>query len=326
MTNCGYTDLFPIDPLETVNQQVMWICGTGSDTKLYATWTIHKDYEDCKHRWILYVNGIIINENSPNLISIDISSGIIPKIAAVAVPELAPLGTDPLAGSTNYNIRSMNYELAQPIRADMKILENKVTIYYKATKDYYNHIIINGELIDSSGTNGEEYSVTIDPTNIQIEIAIVPLPFITGTDLFDCALVDMFSDKLCPDIILPEYKYVPYMQPTQEIVLGKTKNNYVDYTLKQKGLTIKTRMTLGSRKVVRGNSIITKPAKKNQLVVGPQDYRFYPQFDKTRFFTIYNRDVPNGTIPCFVYRLLSYSTTTQVKLAAGTYPTSLMSL
>ena len=218
----------------------------------------------------------------------------------------------------------MNYELAKPIRADIKILENKVILYYKQTTNYYNHVIINGELLDNSGTNGKEYPATIDPENIQIGITIIPLPYIAGTDLFDCTLDNMFDDKLCPDIILPSHNYVPYIQPLQETILGKVKDNYISYTLKQKGITIKTRMTIASRKVVRNNSIITKPAKPNQLVINPQDYRFYTQFDKTRFYTIYNRNKPDGTMPCFVYRLVSYNTANKVKLANGTYPTSML--
>jgi len=254
--------------------------------------------------------------------------GYLPTIAAIAVPPIVDNDNiyDPICSIKYGNVRTLASDLIKPIRAEVKILEQKATLYYEYPYGFYNHVIINGKLVDNNGLPGKTYDITIaDYDNPGVHIAIIPLPFIADQDLFDgCDLVDTFGpETICPDVLLYNFNFIAYEPPSEETVVGKFRKNYVDYTLQQQGLIIKerTKINLEPRQAIVNGRLVTKPAKQNQVVLRVQDYRFTIQFDKQRFYTIYRPDREPNKAPCYAYRFAALNSAVKADLPGGRYST-----
>ena len=180
--------------------------------------------------------------------------------------------------------------------------------------------------------------------NFGLSIAIVPLPFISniapsaldigtfdtavdvqGQNIFEnCNLINMFQNLVCTDIQLYNFNFQAYSPPSEEIVVGKVRYNYVRLCDKQKGITIRDhyRMDIGPRKAIINGQLVTKPPKRNQLVLRVQDYRFVAQFDKQQFYSVYQPDRFPPKLPCQAYRFVPLNNALKADLESGTYAVS----
>lgn len=324
---------FPGDPLQTIDKEVIWICQGGTEDILYATWTINPLFANLSYKWLLYIDGQLIDRDSSNFINMTVPHGYIPKIAAVAIPQIidCDLAYDPLCSIKVANVVSLYTHIIQPIRVDLKVLEKTITPIYRYDGELHNHVILNGILIDTDGISGKSYQIKIDSfDNIEneLEISIIPLPFIANQDLFNnCLLVDQFFGLICPDILLYNFKYVLRGPEPIETIFGKQRKNYVSVDMKQKGLTINLNslVKIDKRKAIVNGVLVTKPAKNNQVVLGIQNYRFVI-FDKQRFYSVYFQNKFKDGVPCGQYRLPSLNSAIFTTLPNGNYPTDLLEL
>ena len=297
---CGRVGDFTGNPWLTVQKPVIWVCSSEPYDTLWATWMIAPSLAKATYQYVLYIDGTLVDHNSPNIINMLVPHGYIPAIGVIAVPPIVnavspqvcncnpacPCNYDPACcqrpapqNTTCYNNINVLYtDLISPIRADLKVLKKKIRLFYEYTYGYYNHVLINGVLVDNNGIPGKEYPVNVeawaDPTppsemldgisahtdNFGLSIAIVPLPFIspivsseldigtfdTTTDVqrehnifANCTLINMFKDLVCTDIQLYNFNFQAYAPPAQEYILGKLRNNFVSFTDNQKGITIR---------------------------------------------------------------------------------------
>jgi hypothetical protein len=326
--SCARPGDFDGNPYETVGANTLfWKPG---HTQLVCTWSISAALKDKTYKWLFYVDGVVIDRNATSPKVLTVVQNYIPKITAVAIPPAVDYDNayDPLCGGQEANILTFwdSGLINNPCNAILSPLDCKIKVYFRRSAYYYYHLIINDVLVDTDSHSGDEYNFGTGVCSAFPTIILVPLPA-KSSDMLSWGVEfwNLYENRICPDVLLPEYGYVAQEFPLQEQVLDKVKKNYISVSDKQRGLTVPQsgeNITVAPRQALVNGVVVTKPATK-KMCKGAQDYRYATQFDKTKFYSIYDITKFTDHIPCET-KDLAKGTATQINTLDETIPTDLV--